>query len=95
MLHISTSELDAVASSGNSVHMGLLGISGGALIGFATTLATVTITDAMTFAAFVALTAVSAMFSLLFGVRAVTDYRATSRRVKELKAAVTHSQALI
>jgi hypothetical protein len=78
-------ELDTVASLSNSVHLGLLGISAGALIAFAITLLTVDITDPTVKAIMASLTWVSAIFSLYFGARATLDYRAAQQKLREIK----------
>ena len=85
MLTVSEAELDAVAAPEGSIHFGLLGMSFGSLTGFGTTLATVDITNPKIFSAFVALTAVSVISSINFGVRAFMDHRASRRRLRELK----------
>lgn len=85
MINISTSELDAVASLSPSVHMGFLGMSLGGLVAFGIVLGTVEIMNPSMYATFVALTAVSAVFTLYFGVRAGLDSYAARKKLRELK----------
>lgn len=82
---VTTSELDTVASLGNSVNLALAGISAGTFTSFAITLATVPIGNPTMAAMFAGVTFASAVASLFFGARAVIDYRESSRKLKELK----------
>jgi asparagine N-glycosylation enzyme membrane subunit Stt3 len=79
-------ELDMVASLGNSVHLTFFGLCTGAAIAFGVVLSTSTITDPLNHAEFVALLAVSSALSLYFGIRALVDYKAARRKLKEIKA---------
>ncbi len=78
-------ELDAVASLSNSVHLTFFGLCFGATISLSIVISTVSIPDPKTYAAFMALTAVSVILSSYFGIRALIDYRASRRKLKEIK----------
>jgi hypothetical protein len=78
-------ELDTVAGLSNSVHLAFLGISAGAFVAFVITLATVAIEDPRTAATLSALTGLSAVLSLYFGVRAITDFRSSRQKLAEIK----------
>ena len=56
----------------------------GGLIAFATVLATVTISDPLPHATFVALTWLSGLSTGYFGIRAAIDYRAGRRKLNEI-----------
>jgi hypothetical protein len=85
MIQISSGELDAVLSSSASIHIGFLGISLGGLVSLGSTLATVPIADPSTYAAFVALTGLSVILSIYFGLRAGFGHWAYRKRLKALK----------
>ena len=82
---VSETELDTVATMGASVHLGFFGMGFGALIAFGIALLTIEIPDPRTYAAFVAMFAVSVVASLYFGTRGVLDYRAARRKLREIK----------
>jgi membrane protein implicated in regulation of membrane protease activity len=85
MLCVFETELDAVSTLGASVHLTFFGIAVGAAIAFGLTLATVTLSGPRTFAAHVALFAVSSAGSMYFGIRGVGDYRRASKKLKDIK----------
>ena len=84
MHHVTETELRGIASLGNSANLAFLGISFGALVGFAITLATVPLVDPATHASFVSLVWLSAIASLYFGIRSIVDGRNVQRRIKEI-----------
>ena len=83
---LTETELEAVASLSSSVHLAFLGMSFGSFIAFAIVLWTIEIRDPLQHATFAGLAWTSAMLSLYFGVRAAIDYRASRRKLKEIKA---------
>lgn len=83
---LTETELETVASLSNSVHLTFLGMSFGSLVAFALVLWTIEIKDPTQHAILVGLTWISAVFSLYFGIRAAIDYRASRRKLKEIKA---------
>jgi len=85
MLTISRDELDSVSGLGSSVYLTFFGMSVGALISFAIVLSTTKIESPYAFAAYVALTAVAVIGTLLFGVKSVHEYRVCKRRLRQLK----------
>jgi len=86
MVHTLTSaELDGVASLGNSLNLTFFGLCAGALIAFGIVLSTGSPANPITHATYVALTSVSAMGTLYFGIKAIIDYRESSRKLKALK----------
>jgi hypothetical protein len=87
MMHsLTETELDGVASIHNSVHLTFFGVCVGGLMAFGIALATLSIADPKTYAAFVALFAICILGSSYFGVRGVIDYREARRRLREIKA---------
>lgn len=82
---VAESELDAIASLSNSIHIGFVGASIGSLIAFGIVLATVQLTDPLLHATFVGLTWISGVFTVYFGVRAYLDYRASKEKLNQLK----------
>lgn len=83
---VTEAELETIASLGNSVHLTFFGISFGGLIAFSIVLATLTINDPVPHATFVALTALSGFLTAYFGIRAAIDYRASRRKLHEIKS---------
>jgi hypothetical protein len=83
---VTSSELDDIASTGlsHSLNLALFGISMGGLIGFGTALATGQIIEVKVFASFTALTAVTLMSSILFGVRSCLDYKKAKAKIREI-----------
>lgn len=85
MFYLFEYEIDAIAGLSASVNLALFGISFGALVAFAITLLTVHINEVSTLAAFVALTAVSTLASMFFGIRGALDHRSASKKLKEIR----------
>jgi hypothetical protein len=87
MVHsVTETELDAVASLNNSVHLTFFGVCCGGLTAFGIALATLSIADPKSYAAFIALFAVSAVGTFYFGVRGLIDYKESRRKLREIKA---------
>jgi hypothetical protein len=84
MHHVTQTELEAMASLGNSVNLAFLGISVGSLVAFVITLATVDIANPAKYASFVGLMWISAVASLYFAVRSLIDARSAKRRLREI-----------
>lgn len=85
MFNLSEAELDGLVTSDPSLHFGFLGLAGGALIAFVITLLTVQLGDRL-FATFVALTTVSAIATLYFGLRSHKASKASQQRINRIKA---------
>lgn len=85
MIHVSSSDLDAIASSGNSIHLTFFGLCAGAAISFWGILAAGSITDAKTHAECVMLCFASVVLAVYFGIRGGIDHSAAKRKLKELK----------
>jgi len=85
MHFLSESELDALTTLNSSVDLTFFGISSGALITLFVTLLTVQISDAKKFAAFVGATIIAAVFTLMFGARAISAHRAARKKLEEIK----------
>ena len=86
MLTLSSGELDAVASRGGSLHLTLFGLCFGALISFSIVLTTADGLSVLAHSEYVALTGVSAIGSLYFGIRGVSDHLTAKRELKRIKA---------
>lgn len=85
MCHVTETELDTVASLSNSVNLAFFGVTFGSVLAFGITVATVEIPDPATKAIFSALTFVSGVGALYFGVRSAVDYKAAKAKLAELK----------
>jgi len=86
MHSVTDSELDSIASLGNSVEMTLFGICAGALITLLVTVLTVKIQSPLEFSAFISATIVSFLSTLFFGVRSRSSYKAAQRKLAEIKS---------
>lgn len=84
MHSLTETELEGIASLGNSLNLAFLGISVGALVAFAITLGTVNIPDPTEHATFAALTWISALATLYFAARSCLDHRAAKRRLRDI-----------
>jgi hypothetical protein len=84
MLTVTKDELESVSGLGGSLYLAFFGICLGALVSFSIVLSTTSIASPFAFAAYVALTAISAIGTLLFGVKSIQEYRACRRRLKQL-----------
>jgi len=85
-LHTVTSgELDAMASLGNSVHLTLFGICVGGFIAFGTTTLTVSLSSSLLVAGFASATIVSALGGIFFGVMARISYKRAQQTLMEVK----------
>jgi hypothetical protein len=84
--HVSGTELDTIASLGNSLHLTFFGWCGGAAVAFAIVLTTVAITDPTTHAGYVAALIVSSVLAIYFGIRGVIDYMAAKKKLREIKS---------
>ena len=82
---VSSTELDIVASLGNSVHLTFFGLCAGAAIAFGVVLTTANVTNPITHAEYVAALIVSGVLSLYFGIRGAIDYKAAKRKLKDIK----------
>jgi hypothetical protein len=85
MIHVSTDDLDNVASLGNSLNLTFFGLSVGAAIAFVIVLTTGNVTDPTIHAAYIAALMVSSVFSLFFGIRGAIDYKAAKKKLNEIK----------
>lgn len=86
MHQVSDTELDAIVSGGNSIHMTFFGLCGGVVVTCVVVLTTVTMTDPVTHAGYVAALIVCGVLGLFFGIRGVSDYRTNKRKLKEIKS---------
>lgn len=86
MVHpVTGQELDTIAALSNSVHLSFFGLCAGAATAFAIVLSTSDTSNAVTHASYLALFAVSTVGTIYFGVRALIDYRASRRKLEEIK----------
>lgn len=84
MLTVSKDELMSVSGLGGSIYLAFFGTCLGALISFAIVLSSATIANPYTFAAYIALTGVSAIGALFFGIRSIQEYRDCRKRLRQL-----------
>ena len=84
MLTVTREELYSVSGLGGSLYLGFFGICLGGLIAFAVVLTTTTISSPITYGSYVALTGVSALGSLFFGIKSIQEYIGCKRRLKRL-----------
>jgi hypothetical protein len=86
MIHVSSSDLETLSSSGNSIHLTLFGVCFGAATSFGGVLATTVVANPLVFGAYVGLCCGSSILSVYFGLRGISDYRAAKRKLGELKS---------
>jgi hypothetical protein len=86
MHSVSGTELDTLSSLGNSIHLTFFGVCVGAGIAFVSILLSVPDLGPRPHATFTFLAAGAGLFAFYFGARAVADYRASKRKLKELKS---------
>jgi hypothetical protein len=86
MLPVSTTELDAIASLGSSVHLTFFGLCAGAALTCAVVLTTVTITNPITYGGYVGALIFSGVLGIYFGIRGVVDHRASKRKLRDIKS---------
>ena len=84
MLTVSKDELLSVSGLGGSIYLAFFGICLGALVSFGIVLTTTPVSSPFAFASYVALTGVSTIGTLLFGIKSVQEYRGCQRRLKQL-----------
>jgi hypothetical protein len=82
---LSSYELDAVASSGGSLHLTFFGLCTGAAITFAVVLTTANVTNAKTYGAYVGALTITGVLAVYFGIRGVIDYHAAKKRLNDIK----------
>ena len=85
MYNLSEHELDTLASGGTSLHVVFFGITVGAFIPFLITCLTVPLADRL-FATFVALTAVSFILAVYFGLRTCIEIRENKAHLGRIKS---------
>jgi len=85
MHRLTTQELDDFLSANTGVHFGFFGLALGAMVSFGITLLTGQIQAPRVFASFVALTAVSLIFTVFFGARTLIEYKRVKKRVEDIK----------
>ena len=85
MYRLFDTELDRLASGANPIHLGFFTLCVGTAIGFGTTLLTVDIPDAKTFAAFVAMLALSILASIYFGIMFRRDYKNCKNEIERIR----------
>jgi hypothetical protein len=84
--YVSGSDLDTIASLGNSIHLTFFGLCSGAAITFWVVLKTANVTDPRTHADFIMLCAGAVVGAVYFGIRGIADYRRAKRTLKEIKS---------
>lgn len=89
MHSVSGTELDTISSLGNSIHLTFFGVCVGAGIAFLSILLSVPDLGPRPHATFTFLAAGAGLFAVYFGARAIADYRAAKRKLKELKSGLT------
>jgi hypothetical protein len=89
MHYVAESELDALASAGNSLNFVFFGASFGGFVSFFSVLESTNIPDIGPHATFVMLTILFLILSIFFGWKGLQDYRLASRKLKELKESGT------
>lgn len=85
MHYVSETELDDLKSGWASPSLALFGVTFGAAVTAVVTILTVEM-SAQLFAGFVGAAIATTCLTVLFGVQAVREYRALTRRVNEIKA---------
>ena len=83
--YASESELEALTSFSGGLDLAFLGFSAGAFITLAITLLTVDISDLRKFAAFVGITFAAAGFTIFYGVRTRSSYKAAKKILDDIK----------
>jgi len=86
MHQISGTEIDAIAGIGNSIHLTFFGISLGSLVSLGGVLLATPPSDPRKYATLAALTALSFVLSIVFGINAWLGYRKAATRICEIKA---------
>ena len=81
-------EIDAISSPSGSLHVAFFGVCVGAFIAFALVLSTVDIADPKTCAAYVALTVLSGILTLCFGLISGAERVASQRRRRDITRGV-------
>ncbi|MBI4292518.1 MAG: hypothetical protein HY661_13660 [Betaproteobacteria bacterium] len=89
MYSVTDPELNSLRESGlsASVDLSLFALCGGILVTLIVTLSTVDITQAKTFAAYVAAAIVSGIFTVWFGARACIAWKNAKAKLAEIKDA--------
>ena len=85
MHSLSGTELDAVASLSNLINLTFFGICSGSTISFSIVLGTGSGLSASVHSDYVALTAVSALGTIYFGIRGLMDYIRSKREIQRIK----------
>ncbi len=87
MYHVTGTEIDAIATGGNSVNLNLtfFGLSAGALISFGSVLLSTPISNPKTFATYVALSVASLVGALVFGINGRNAYKSQKQRIEDTK----------
>jgi hypothetical protein len=84
MVTVTREELQSVSGLGGSIYLAFFGICLGALVSFCIVLSTTNISSPYAFAAYVALTGVAVLGTLVFGIKSAQEYKGCRRRLKQL-----------
>lgn len=85
MYTVSGSELDTVASLGNSIELTFWGVATGAFISLLIVVTTGAFTSPVAFGGYVAATIVSGVGMLFFGARACLSFQGAKKKLREIK----------
>ena len=85
VIRVFESELDAITSTGTSLHLTFLGISAGSLVSFIVVISTVNSLSTIQSAGFTGMVWASAIGTLYFGIQSLRDFLRARRKISDLK----------